>query len=77
MKVLKNALLLSILLLSATTLLAQEDDCHPHFKGSDKSDFEKGVEAYNNKRYQQCITLMRKVSTKNRTACIDHLSVVI
>lgn len=47
---------------------AQEDDCHPHFKGSDKSDFEKGVQAYNNKRYQQCITLMRKVSQKNRSA---------
>lgn len=45
-----------------------QDDCHPHFTGSDKSDFEKGVEAYNNRRYQQCITLMRKVSNKNRTA---------
>ena len=50
------------------SLMAQGDDCHPHFKGSDKSDFEKGIEAYNNKRYQQCITLMRKVSSKNRTA---------
>lgn len=48
--------------------MAQNDDCHPHFKGSDKTDFGKGVEAYNNKRYQQCITLMRKVSSKNRTA---------
>lgn len=57
-----------LLLSLITPVLAQEDDCHPHFKGSDKSDFEKGVEAYNNKRYQQCITLMRKVSAKNRTA---------
>ena len=47
---------------------AQNDDCHPHFTGSDKSDFEKGVEAYNNKHFQQCITLMRKVSNKHRTA---------
>ena len=48
--------------------MAQNDDCHPHFTGSDKSDFDKGVEAYNNKRYQQCLGLMRKVSAKHRTA---------
>lgn len=60
--------LTTLFLATANVLMAQGDDCHPHFKGSDKSDFEKGVEAYNNKRYQQCITLMRKVSAKNRNA---------
>ena len=60
---------MTLLLLAALPLTAAaQDDCHPHFTGSDKSDFDKGVEAYNNKRYQQCITLMRKVSQKNRTA---------
>ncbi len=61
-------LLLTLLLLAPMVAQAQGDNCHPKFSGSDKSDFEKGVEAYNNKRYQQCITLMRKVSNKNRTA---------
>ena len=59
-------LLLSLLLPCLSE--AQENDCHYKFSGSDKSDFEKGVVAYNNKRYQQCITLMRKVSNKHRTA---------
>lgn len=57
-----------LLMIASSALWAQGDDCHSHFTGSDRSDFEKGVEAYNNKRYQQCISLMKKVSTKNRTA---------
>lgn len=61
------AVILLLLCLHAA-VLAQGDDCHPHFRGTDKDDFEKGVEAYNNKRYRQCITLMRKVSNNNRTA---------
>lgn len=73
MKIQKTKIVLKVVFVSLflslfNPLVAQDDDCHPHFKGSDKSDFEKGVEAYNNKRYQQCITLMRKVSAKNRTA---------
>ena len=62
--------LLMTLLLAALPLMtvAQNDDCHPHFTGSDKSDFDKGIEAYNNKHYQQCLTLMRKVSQRNHTA---------
>ena len=60
--------LFSLFFASISFAMAQDDDCHPHFSGSDKKDFEKGIEAYNNKRYQQCITLMRKVSAKNRTA---------
>jgi len=58
-------LLMALLPFVAT---AQGDDCPPHFSGSDRSDFDKGIEAYNNKRYQQCLTLMRKVSQHNRTA---------
>lgn len=63
-------LLLTLLLIIALSLtaLAQSDNCQYHFTGSDKTDFEKGLEAYNNKRYQQCLTLMRKVSQHNRTA---------
>lgn len=53
---------------SQIPVLHSQDDCHPHFSGSDKSDFEKGVEAYNNKRYQQCLSLMKKVSGHNHTA---------
>ena len=64
----RSTILFLLLALLSGTLCAQNDDCHPHFSGSDKSDFEKGIEAYNNKRYQQCITLMRKVSQHNRTA---------
>lgn len=64
----KHALLLLITLLLPLLAVAQGDDCHPHFSGSDKSDFDKGIEAYNNKRYQQCLSLMRKVSQRNRTA---------
>ena len=60
--------LLLLLMLVPAMVWGQGDDCHYKFSGSDKSDFEKGVEAYNNKRYQQCITLMRKVSAKHRTA---------
>lgn len=61
---------LLLLLMSLLPLLAaaQGDNCHPHFSGSDRSDFDKGLEAYNNKRYQQCLSLMRKVSQHNRTA---------
>ena len=66
--VMKRIVTIFLLAMMATAALAQDDGCYPHFKGSDKSDFEKGVEAYNNKRYQQCLTLMRKVSDKNRTA---------
>lgn len=63
-------LLLTLLLFTvlSPTAMAQNDDCHPRFTGADKSDFEKGIEAYNNKRYQQCLSLMRKVSQHNRTA---------
>lgn len=68
MKKAASIVLIFLSLFAFSSLKAQDDDCHPHFKGSDKSDFEKGVEAYNNKRYQQCISLMRKVSAKNRTA---------
>jgi len=64
----KCLLFFLLLALSPFMLYAQADDCHPHFSGSDRTDFEKGIEAYNNKRYQQCITLMRKVSQRNRTA---------
>ena len=56
------------MILVPSFLWGQGDDCSYKFNGSDKSDFEKGVEAYNNKHYQQCITLMRKVSNKHRTA---------
>jgi len=61
-------LILAVAIVLPTRVMMAQDDCHYQFKGSDKADFEKGVEAYNNKRYQQCITLMRKVSQKNRTA---------
>lgn len=69
----KHLLLLVVLFTVFTmgispALMAQGEECRSHFTGSDKSDFDKGVEAYNNKRYQQCLTLMRKVSQKNRTA---------
>ena len=47
---------------------AQEPGCNSHFSGSDKSDFERGVEAYNNKRFSQCITIMRKLTTKYRNS---------
>ena len=60
--------LLLMLVLTPLVVWAQDDNCHPHFKGSDKTDFEKGVEAFNSRRYQSCITLMRKVSNHNRTA---------
>lgn len=60
--------LLLLLMLVPIIIKGQGNDCNYKFSGSDKSDFEKGVEAYNNKRYQQCITLMRKVSGKHRTA---------
>ena len=56
--------LLLLLMLVPAMVWGQGDDCHYKFSGSDKSDFEKGVEAYNNKHYQQCITLMRKVSAR-------------
>ena len=66
-----------LLLTLAPALLWAQDDCHPHFTGSDKGDFEKGVEAYNNKRYQQCLTLMRKVSQKNRTAADPYFYMAV
>ena len=62
-------ILSSIMLFGITVeAVAQNDDCHYKLSGSDRADFDKGVEAYNNKRYQQCSTLMRKVSSKHRTA---------
>lgn len=69
--------LLLLLMLIAPLLMWGQDDCHPHFTGSDKSDFEKGIEAYNNKRYQQCLILMRKVSQKNRTAADPYFYMAV
>ncbi len=45
-----------------------EGGCKYDFSGSDRSDYEKAIEAYNNKHYSQCLTLMRKISNKHRTA---------
>lgn len=57
-----------ILLLLPLIAFSQGEGCGTHLSGNDKRDFDKGIEAFNNKRYQQCISLMRKVSAKNRAA---------
>ncbi len=48
--------------------MAQPSGCNSVLKGSDKSDFDRGVEAYNNKRFDMCITLMKRVSSHHREA---------
>ena len=62
----KKLLFLLLFLATANVLMAQGDDCHPHFKGSDKSDFEKGVEAYNNKRYQRNLGVLTPIEKYTR-----------
>ncbi len=69
--------LLLILTLASLPLLAQQEGCTSHFTGSDKTDFDKGVEAFNNKRYPQCITLMRKVSGRNREAADPYFYLAV
>lgn len=61
-------LLTTLLLMLSSVVCAQGDGCASSFKGTDRSDFEKGVDAYNNKRWQQCLSLMKKVSQHNRGA---------
>ena len=61
-------LLTTLLLLLSSVVWAQESGCNSSFKGGDRSDYDKGVEAYSNKRWQQCLTLMKKVSQHNRGA---------
>lgn len=48
--------------------MAQGDNCHVKLSGNDKSLYDKAVEHYNNKRFGQCIALMKQVSAKHREA---------
>lgn len=57
-----------LLLLCLPSAKAQPSGCNSDLKGSDKSDFDRGVEAYNNKRFDLCITLMKRVSGHRRDA---------
>src|SRR5574344_612024 len=62
---------LSLLLALSVTALAQKDSvavCPYRFSVVDRTNFEKGVAAYNEKHYTECATLLRKVSAKNPKA---------
>lgn len=61
-------LLVAVLLAMPCAATAQPAGCNSDLKGSDKSDFERGVEAYNNKRFDLCIKLMKGVSAHRRDA---------
>ena len=63
-----RSLLLILSLLVGLLCQAQQEGCGAPIKSSDRSDYEKAVEAYNAKRYQQCVTLMRNVSKHNPAA---------
>ena len=64
----KQAALLLLLILCPLLCLAQEEHCGNPVKSSDRSTYDKAVEAFDAKRYTQCLTLMRTVSKHNPTA---------
>ncbi|MCR4828573.1 MAG: hypothetical protein K5864_03825 [Bacteroidales bacterium] len=64
----RRHLILLLLLAGTLAATAQPDGCTSRLTGSDKSTFDKAVEHFDNKRYSQCVSLMRQVSQKHREA---------
>lgn len=63
-----RTLIALLLTVCVATAFAQSDPCHSTLSSADKGDFDKGVEAYNNKKYAQSLSIMKRVSQRNRTA---------
>lgn len=71
---LKSILTTLFFLLSILPMRGQEfSECPYKFSGADKANLQKGIEAYEAKKYSEANTLLRKVSSKNPKAADPYL----